>query len=223
MSSFIPVLTIGIVLDSFYLLVFYSEKFSAWVWILPFAVNVNLNLSIDLVVFAGMAWFGWNWAFSLTWPAAAQMFCEKRKLLVKEEFLPHRTGLGHQYARRFIFWTPTWRLWRHDVKMLFANFWKSLVITMPSLKLIQSESLEFSGEKSLLLRFRGLCMVFIFDLRKILPVFCRKRWCQLVRLRTAVVRIDYICQNWYEVELYRKLALSKFVDRRESPRRWIKQ
>ena len=46
MSSFIPVLTIGIVLDSFYLLVFYSEKFSAWVWILPFAVNVNLNLSI---------------------------------------------------------------------------------------------------------------------------------------------------------------------------------
>ena len=29
MSSFIPVLTIGIVLDSFHLLVFYSEKFSA--------------------------------------------------------------------------------------------------------------------------------------------------------------------------------------------------
>ena len=29
MSSFIPVLTIGIVLDSFYLLVFYYEKFSA--------------------------------------------------------------------------------------------------------------------------------------------------------------------------------------------------
>ena len=48
MSSFIPVLTIGIVLDSFYLLVFYSEKFSAWVWILPFAVNVNLNLSIPV-------------------------------------------------------------------------------------------------------------------------------------------------------------------------------
>ena len=48
MSSFIPVLTIGIVLDSFYLLVFYSEKFSAWVWILPFAVNVNLNLSIKV-------------------------------------------------------------------------------------------------------------------------------------------------------------------------------
>ena len=41
------VLTIGIVRDCFYLLIFYSEKFSIWVWRLPFAVNVNLNLSID--------------------------------------------------------------------------------------------------------------------------------------------------------------------------------
>ena len=40
-SSFMPVLTIGIVPDCFYLLIFYSEKF----WRLPFAVNVNLNLS----------------------------------------------------------------------------------------------------------------------------------------------------------------------------------
>ena len=40
-----PVLTIGIVRDCFYLLIFYSEKFSTWVWRLPFAVNVNLNLS----------------------------------------------------------------------------------------------------------------------------------------------------------------------------------
>ena len=45
MSSFIPVLTIGIVLDSFYLLVFYSEKFSTWISLLPFDVNANLNLS----------------------------------------------------------------------------------------------------------------------------------------------------------------------------------
>ena len=44
-SSFMPVLTIGIVRDCFYLLIFYSEKFSTWVWRLPFAVNVNLNLS----------------------------------------------------------------------------------------------------------------------------------------------------------------------------------
>ena len=44
-SSFIPVLTIGIVRDCFYLLIFYSEKFSTWVWSLPFAVNMNLNLS----------------------------------------------------------------------------------------------------------------------------------------------------------------------------------
>ena len=44
-SSFMPVLTIGIVRDCFYLLIFYSEKFSTWFWRLPFAVNVNLNLS----------------------------------------------------------------------------------------------------------------------------------------------------------------------------------
>ena len=43
--SFTPVLTIWIVGDCFYLLVFYSKKFSFWVWRLPFAVNVNLNLS----------------------------------------------------------------------------------------------------------------------------------------------------------------------------------
>ena len=45
-SSFMPVLTIGIVRGCFYLLIFYSEKFSTWVCRLPFAVNVNLNLSI---------------------------------------------------------------------------------------------------------------------------------------------------------------------------------
>ena len=44
-SSFIPILFIRIVLDSFYLLVFYSEKFSTWISLLPFDVNANLNLS----------------------------------------------------------------------------------------------------------------------------------------------------------------------------------
>ena len=46
-SSFMPVFAIGIVRDCFYLLIFYCEKFSTWVWRLPFAVNVNLNLSND--------------------------------------------------------------------------------------------------------------------------------------------------------------------------------
>ena len=44
-SSFMPDITIGIVWDCFYLLIFYSEKFSTWVWRLQFEVNVNLNLS----------------------------------------------------------------------------------------------------------------------------------------------------------------------------------
>ena len=44
-----PVLSIRIVLDSFYLLIFYSEKFSTWIWRFLFAVNLNLNLSIKPV------------------------------------------------------------------------------------------------------------------------------------------------------------------------------
>ena len=44
-----PVLSKRIVLDCFYLLIFYFEKFSTDVCRLPCAVNVNLNLSIDNV------------------------------------------------------------------------------------------------------------------------------------------------------------------------------
>ena len=46
-SSFMPVLSKRIVLDCFYLLIFYFEKFSTDVCRLPCAVNVNLNLSIN--------------------------------------------------------------------------------------------------------------------------------------------------------------------------------
>ena len=42
-----PVLSTRIVLDCFYLLIFYSEKFSTDVCRLPYAVNVNLNLSVN--------------------------------------------------------------------------------------------------------------------------------------------------------------------------------
>ena len=45
MSSFTPVLSLKTVLDSFYLLIFYLEKFSTWKWRLPFAVDVTLNFS----------------------------------------------------------------------------------------------------------------------------------------------------------------------------------
>ena len=44
-SSFMLVLSTRIVPDFFYLLIFYSEKFSTDVCRLPYAVNVNLNLS----------------------------------------------------------------------------------------------------------------------------------------------------------------------------------
>ena len=45
-----PGLPRGIVRVCFFLLIFFSEKFSTWVWRLPFAINVNLNLSNDLQV-----------------------------------------------------------------------------------------------------------------------------------------------------------------------------
>ena len=46
-SEFMLVLSTRIVLDCFYLLIFYSEKFSTDVRRLPYAVNVNLNLSCN--------------------------------------------------------------------------------------------------------------------------------------------------------------------------------
>ena len=48
-----PVLSIRIVLDSFFLLIFYSEKFSTHVCRLPYSANVNLNLSNDLPLSGG--------------------------------------------------------------------------------------------------------------------------------------------------------------------------
>ena len=38
-------ITARVVLNSFYLLIYYSEKFSTWIWRYPFVVNVTLNLS----------------------------------------------------------------------------------------------------------------------------------------------------------------------------------
>ena len=48
-DRFMPVLSKRIVLDCFYLLIFYFEKFSTAVCRLPCAVNVNLNLSIGRI------------------------------------------------------------------------------------------------------------------------------------------------------------------------------
>ena len=58
-SSFTPALSIRIALDCFYLLIFYSEKFSTDVCRLPYAVNVNLNLSIFAIstpIVKGASW-----------------------------------------------------------------------------------------------------------------------------------------------------------------------
>ena len=65
-----PVLTIGIVRDCFYRLKFYSEKFSTWVWRVPFAVNVHLNLSTDDV--------SQHWVLLLIGPTGRKMYFYKQ-------------------------------------------------------------------------------------------------------------------------------------------------
>ena len=57
-----PALSIRIALDCFYLLIFYSEKFSTDVCRLPYAVNVNLNLSIMCNLHKNLLFLD-DWAF----------------------------------------------------------------------------------------------------------------------------------------------------------------
>ena len=90
--------------------------------------------------------------FAHTLPAAAQIFCNKRKLLNKKRVQLPKDWFGSPIWSPFYFFlTPTCWAWRHDVKTLFSNFSKSLVITMSPLKFTQSERLEISGERLLLL------------------------------------------------------------------------
>ena len=79
-SSFMPVLTIGIVWGCFYLLMFYSEKFSTWVWRLPFVVNVHLksvaqSRNVPRDILAEVAKFGGH---SLNGFEVIQIFIEGR-------------------------------------------------------------------------------------------------------------------------------------------------
>ena len=46
-SSFTLGFFITMVVDCFYLVIYYFEKFSTRVWRLPFAINITLNLSIN--------------------------------------------------------------------------------------------------------------------------------------------------------------------------------
>ena len=46
-SRFTPALSKKIILDSIYLLIFYFDKFSTWIWRLPLALNVTLKPQPD--------------------------------------------------------------------------------------------------------------------------------------------------------------------------------
>ena len=66
-------LSIRIVLSCFYLLIFYFEKFSTWIWRLPFAIYVKLKPSNDLYTHSNKTHFQsrkvlhwasfWKWDF----------------------------------------------------------------------------------------------------------------------------------------------------------------
>ena len=63
-SSFVPVLTIGVVRDCFYLLIFYSEKFSTWVWLLlETRILISLLLASWHVQIGPGMWFHWPYIF----------------------------------------------------------------------------------------------------------------------------------------------------------------
>ena len=62
-----PVFTIGIVRERFYLFILYCEEFLTWVWRLPFAVNANyLSITeisfIDIIVsfFNGRSFYNFD-------------------------------------------------------------------------------------------------------------------------------------------------------------------
>ena len=60
-SGFTPVLSIRIVLDSFYLPIFYSEKFSTWICRLPFAVcRLPFAVNVTLKSLQSVSHLNWT-------------------------------------------------------------------------------------------------------------------------------------------------------------------
>ena len=79
-----PALSIRIALDCFYLLIFYSEKFSTDVCRLPYAVNVDLNLSIICILTAILSvYYLYIDCCNLSSPPASSSFCYLRAEMAK--------------------------------------------------------------------------------------------------------------------------------------------
>ena len=59
----------------------------------------------------------WCWCvviyrlFSLTWPASMQIYWNKRKCCIRNEFNSQRIGSGHQHGRRDV-------MWKHSIRKL---------------------------------------------------------------------------------------------------------
>ena len=87
-SSFMLVLSTRIVLDFFYLLIFYSEKFSTDVCRLPYAVNVNLNLSNSSALTAKMKLFALFFLLGLLVVTFTHRLPDEQSLREKRWFWP---------------------------------------------------------------------------------------------------------------------------------------
>ena len=108
-------LSIRNVLSSFYLLIFYFEKFSPWVWRLPFGLYVKLKLSMsNWNTFKNVSVYEhilrWIRQLSLQrlerfhWRGQQlhNFIGTKESFYTEKTFNFHNTILGHQHGRRFI-------------------------------------------------------------------------------------------------------------------------
>ena len=108
-----------------------GECVSLWFVLTPPPLNWLTEQKNPFEVCKHAAWcneFGYNlycaninWAFSLTWPAAMQIYCNKRKRLHKKRVQLPQDWIGTQtWPAFYCFGTPTWPPWRH-VKTLYPR------------------------------------------------------------------------------------------------------
>ena len=89
------ILSIWIALSSFYLFIFYFEKFLTWIWRLPFAVYVKLKLSNVSSVLTPIVCATFYYNFRLQWdPMKTHLF--KRSFGQKSSFKVSNSNYRHE-------------------------------------------------------------------------------------------------------------------------------
>ena len=109
-------LSIRIVLSCFYLLIFYFEKFSAWIWRLPFAVYVKLQLSNNSL----FEWF--KEAISPSGHKLANASLVLRPSWASQAFLPLKSRAKERLRRKLRTRRFTNLIWLFSVNLGSAFF-----------------------------------------------------------------------------------------------------